>query len=78
MCQHMGISERTGLERKSKNSSSIRDHSESSGHPMTFDNFKIIGNKNTDEDLRILEAIQIKIRNPSLNKQMESIHIFTV
>ena len=78
MSQHMGISERTGLERKSKNSSSIREHSESSGHLMTFDNFKIIGNANTNEDLRILEAIQIKIRNPSLNKQMESIHIFTV
>ena len=78
MSQHLGISERTGKPRKVKHSSSIREHSESSGHTMTYENFKIIGNSNSSEDLRILEALQIKIRNPELNKQMESIHVFTV
>ena len=78
MCQHLGISERTGKERKVKHSSAIRDHCEKEGHELNFDQFKIIGNTTYDEDVRLLEAIQIKVRQPTLNKQMESLCVFSI
>ena len=78
LCQHLGISNRTGEELKVKQHSSIREHSEESGHPMSFEKFEIIGNVSNSEDVRILEFIQIKIRNPTLNKHKDSLEVFSV
>ena len=72
VCEHLGISARTGSALQVKIQSAIRDHSEQSGHPLHPDNFKIISTADHPLDLNTLEELCISIHKPTLNTQLTS------
>src|SRR5215469_8220962 len=65
--EHRGVSPRTGNFFSNPAQSSIREHSLNSDHTFNNDNFNIIDQSNKPTDLRILEALHIKHKNPTLN-----------
>ena len=67
VCQHQGKSHRTGERLTSPVASSIRDHSLECDTPYTIDDFKIIDQKRSNFNLRILESLYIFKKKPSLN-----------
>ena len=66
MCEHMGISFLTG-QKLSDPKSSIYDHIEDTGHPISEESFKIIGSCRADDSILILESVLIKYHRPNLN-----------
>ena len=66
MCEHMGISFLTG-QKLSDPKSSIYDHIEDTGHPISEESFKIIGSCRADDSILILESLLIKYHRPDLN-----------
>ena len=67
ICEHKGVSFRTGIRLTSPSFSSIREHSVSCSHPIDTDLFRIIGRCSDHEDLRLLESVFIKHLKPDLN-----------
>ena len=67
VCQHLGISDRTGRMMTSPSQSSVRDHSHQCDTPFSITDFSIIGRAHTAMDLRILESLHIFKERPSLN-----------
>ena len=51
VCEHLGISARTGTPLQVKVHSAIRDHCEQSGHPLVQGNFRILTNAESPQDL---------------------------
>ena len=70
VCEHKGISDRTGRMLTSPTHSSIRQHSHSCDTPFSIDNFKIIDSDITG--LRILESLYIHKKKPKLNGNCSS------
>ena len=64
--EHRGISVRSNLPFQSPPFSAIREHSQSTGHPLLQNNFKIIATTKRS-DLLILESLHINKSKPSLN-----------
>ena len=67
ICEHKGISYRTGMTLTVPPFSAVREHSTSCAHPIDDESFKIIGGCRKGDDLRLLESIYIKHCKPTLN-----------
>ena len=69
---HLGVSHRTGCILKTKEFSSIRDHTQKCRTLFSNDDFHIVGQAPNDHSLSILESLAIKQLVPSLNSQTSS------
>ena len=78
MCQHIGISDRTGNPTLVKSKSSIREHCSANNHQLTYDNFSVVASESNEDKLRLLEAIYIKLEKPDLNVQLDSEKLYTL
>ena len=76
--EYIGESSRTFGERFKehlKAPSPIYDHSNTSGHTVTRDNFSIVGREDQDLIRTIKEALYIRVNNPSLNRNIGKYHL---
>ena len=76
--EYIGESARTFSERFKehlKPPSPIYDHSNTSGHNVTIDNFSIVGREDQNIKRAIKEALYIRRNNPSLNKNIGKYHL---
>ena len=53
----------------------IYDHFNISGHPVTIDNFSIVGREDQSLKRAIKEALSVRRNNPSLNKNIGKYHL---
>lgn len=67
VCEHQGISSRTGIHLNVPPFSAIREHSMSTLHPLDPLQFKVISSARFPHDLNIHEALLIQRDKPSLN-----------
>ena len=74
ICQHKGISPRTGRRTLDPPNSKIYSHSFEENHPIYEDDFKIIA-RCPEKHLRILESIFIHDFKPCLNDQQSSYNL---
>ena len=72
ICQHGGISTRTGQELKVKVASDIRDHSLKCKVHIKNENFKILDKLQDKNGLCLLESLHQKIKKPTLGTQQQS------
>ena len=74
MCEHLGISSKTGknLKYNVSQATEVRKHLETHKHEGDFDNFKILGFAKNDFELLIKESLLITKLRPTLNKQNDS------
>ena len=74
MCEHLGISSKTGkkLKYNASQATIVRQHLETCKHQGDFDNFKGLGFANNDFELLIKESLLITKLRPTLNKQTDS------
>ena len=68
VCQHRGVSFRTGNQLSRPPNSSIRDHCNQCTHPVKKENFSIVDRHPEESSLRILESIHIKKMRPRINE----------
>ena len=76
--EYIGESSRTFGERfkeHQKAPSPISDHSDTSGHTVTIDNFSIVGREDQNLLRTIKEALYIRFNNPSLNRNIGKYHL---
>ena len=76
--EYIGESARNFAERFKehlKAPSLIHDHSNTSGHAVTIENFTILGRKDQNLMRTIKEALYIRVNNPSLNKNIGKYHL---
>ena len=55
--------------------SPIHDHSNTSGHTTTLDNFKVVGREEQSLSRLIKESMYIRVNGPSLNKNIGKYHL---
>ena len=55
--------------------SPIYDHSNNTGHQVTIDNFSIVGREDQNLSRAIIEALYIRVNNPSLNRNIRKYHL---
>ena len=67
VCQHLGISDRTGKMLTLPISSAVRDHLSQCDSPTSISNFDILDKAYANFDLRILESLHIFKLRPRLN-----------
>ena len=67
ICEHLGVSFRTGIPLTSPTYSSIREHSRSCSHPINKESFEIIGKCKSEDNILLLESVFIKHLRPDLN-----------
>ena len=73
MCEHLGLSPKTGKEYKyTTQPSTVRRHLHDEKHISNFNNFKIISSAKNDFELHIKESLLIGSLSPELNKQIKS------
>ena len=79
VCQHMGISDRTGKMITSPSQSSVRDHSHQCDTPFSISDFNVLKRAQTVVDLRLLESLYIFKERPILNAKNSAVplHIVT-
>lgn len=53
---------------RSVNNSAVKEHCHNAGHSFTMENVKILGKESHDIKRKVKEAIQIKRKKPSLNR----------
>ena len=75
ICQHKGISFRTGKTLSTMSLSKIRENAIEKNHPIKEINFKILDSCNRNQ-LRLLESIYIHQQNSNLNDQASSAPLF--
>ena len=76
--EYIGETARTFGERYKehlKAPSPIYDHSNTTGHNMTLNNFSIEGRKEQNLSRLIKESTFIRVNNPSLNKNIGKYHL---
>jgi hypothetical protein len=73
ICQHRGVSFRTGNVLSDPENSKIFLHAVQQNHPISNDNFKILSKCSNEYDLKILESVYIHNHNPNLNEQDGSV-----
>ena len=76
VCEHKGISDRTGKMVTSPKHSSIREHSHSCDTPFTMDNFTVLDSEQCA--LRTLESLYIHKRRPKINGNASSYPLYLV
>ena len=67
VCQHMGVSDRTGSMLLHPVFSSIREHSLTCKSSISISDFDILQKTNSVQDLRILESLHIFKKRPKIN-----------
>ena len=78
VCQHKGRSHRTGELLSSPVASSVRDHSLACDTPFSIDDFKIIDQKRSNFNLRILESLHIFEAKPTINDRSSAFKLSIV
>ena len=78
VCQHMGMSDRTGKMVITPASSSVRDHSFQCDTPFSISNFEILIKANSVLDLRILESLHIYKQKPKINGKNSAVPLSIV
>ena len=78
ICEHKGISNRTGSFLSDPKYSIIRVHAQSCDHPILADNFHIVGRCREDVNLRLLESVLIKHLKPDLNNTEAATPLFII
>ena len=78
VCQHMGISDRTGRMALSPTSSSVRDHSLVCDRAFSITNFDILHKSHSVLDLRTLESLYIHKQKPRINGKNSAIPLNVV
>ena len=76
--EYIGESARTFAERfkeHQKAPSPIYDHCNTSGHTLTTDNFSIVGREDQNLMRTIKEALNIRVNNPSLKRNIGKYHL---
>ena len=76
--EYIGETSRTFGERFKehlKAPSPIYDHSNTSGHTTTIDNFKVVGREEQSLSRLIKESMYIRVNGPSLNKNIGKYHL---
>ena len=76
--EYIGESSRTFGERfreHQKAPSLIYDHSNITGHQVTIDNFNTVGREDQNPSRAIKEALYIRVKNPSLNRNIGRYHL---
>ena len=76
--EYIGESSRAFGERfkeHQKAPSPIFDHSNTTGHQVTIDNFNIVGREDQNLSRAIKEALYIRVNNPSLNRNIGKYHL---
>ena len=76
--EYIGETSRTFGERFKehlKAPSPIHDHSNTSGHTTTLDNFKVVGREEQNLSRLIKESMYIRVNGPSLNKNISKYHL---
>ena len=76
--QHLGISASTKKVMQTLPNSAVYHHSVSKKHPINENDFSILNACNDDESLELTEALQIKMKNPKLNGQLEFAELYTL
>ena len=71
--EHIGVS-KTGY-KMNNNSSAVYNHSSSTGHPVSSEDFEIISSTRNSMDLLIHESLLILRDRPNLNSQTSSIQL---
>ena len=67
VCEHRGVSSRTGNPLTVPPHSAIRDHATSTGHDIAPASFKIVSTAANDFELKIFESLLIAKDKPNLN-----------
>ena len=76
--EYIGESARTFGERFKehlKAPSPIYDHSKTTGHTATLENFSIVGREDQNLIRLIKESMYRRVNNPSLNRNMDKYHL---
>ena len=76
--EYIGESARNFAERfkeHQKAPSPIFDHSNTSGHDITINNFTIVGREDQNLTRAIKEALFIRVNDPSLNRNIGKYHL---
>ena len=76
--QHLGKSAITKNDVQPPSNSAVYNHSKKESHAISEDDFSIINICSTEESLDITEAIQIKLKSPKLNGQLDVAHLYTL
>ena len=73
MCEHLGISYKTGKPMKynPNSTTAVKEHLRESGHINNFDNFEILSFAKNDFECLIKESALIRKFKPKLNKQVK-------
>ena len=72
MCEHLGVSARTGKRMKGDNDSAVKEHL-FCNHSSGFDNFSILASNSSDFKVTLIESLLIKRDHPPLNKNRHSL-----
>ena len=70
--EHAGRSYRTNNRLAAPTQSTVRDHAETCGSPITLNQFSIISSCTNEINLRILESIYIHNHKPSINSSLSA------
>ena len=76
--KYIGETSRTFVERFKehlKAPSLIHDHSNTTGHTTSLENFSIVGRKEQNLSRLIKESMFIRVNSPSLNKNIGKYHL---
>ena len=76
--EYIGESSRTFGERFKEHHnapSPIYDHSNTTGHTTTIENFSIVGREDQNLIRTFKEALYMRVNNPSLNKNIAKYHL---
>ena len=76
--QHLGISASTKKVMQTLPNSAVYHHSVSKKHPINENDFSILNTCIDEESLELTEALQIKMKNPTLNGQLEFAEWYTL
>ena len=73
MCEHLGVSYKTGKGTKfnPNSSTAVRDHIREKGHENDVTNFEILNHAKNNLECLIKESLLIKKMSPNLNKQVK-------
>ena len=78
IAQHRGLSERTGARLDSSPYSAIREHACKYHHEIDPEAFRILSTAKDRQTLNILESLHIKLKQPTLNRQLDTEMLITV
>ena len=74
--EHSGVSPLTGKESKAKTTTAIKDHMLFCDHIVSFEDFKILANSNSEFHLEIKGSLLISRDKPELNRNEKSLPIY--